>query len=66
MLENDPEEITSKTARKREAARLQALGKKLSALKPTQLADFDLPENLLTAILDHQRFPSQREKRHQQ
>ncbi len=65
MLENDPEEITSKTARKREAARLQALGKKLSALKPTQLADFDLPDNLLTAILDHQRFPSREAKRRQ-
>ncbi|NKC00920.1 MAG: DUF615 domain-containing protein [Pseudomonadales bacterium] len=65
MLDNDPEEVTSKTARKREATRLQALGKKLSDLKSAQLADFDLPDDLLAAILDHQRFPSREAKRRQ-
>lgn len=65
MLEDNEEEVTSKSARKREAERLQALGRRLSELKPTQLEDFELPENLLAAILDHQRFPSREAKRRQ-
>jgi ribosome-associated protein len=65
MLEDEDAEVTSKSARKREAERLQALGRRLSELKPAQLEAFGLPENLLSAIYDHQRFPSREAKRRQ-
>lgn len=65
MLEDEEAEVTSKSARKREAERLQALGRRLSELKPIQLEAFGLPENLLNAIYDHQRFPSREAKRRQ-
>lgn len=41
----------SKSQRKREATALQALGEKLVALKPAQLAKMPLPPELLEAVL---------------
>lgn len=58
-------EVVSKTARKREAHGLQALGRQLTELKPAQLAELDLPDKLLSAILDYKRFPSHEARRRQ-
>ncbi|MFU8816595.1 MAG: ribosome biogenesis factor YjgA [Pseudomonadales bacterium] len=55
----------SKSARKREALGLQALGRQLTELKPAQLADLGLPERLLAAILDYQRFSAHEARRRQ-
>lgn len=61
----------SKSARKREADRLQALGRTLTELKP---ADLDalaeqnpdvVPDKLRQAIADYQRFPSHGARRRQ-
>jgi ribosome-associated protein len=40
----------SKSQRKRDAESLQKLGEELIALKDSELAQFDLPENLLNAL----------------
>jgi ribosome-associated protein len=56
---------TSKTARKREAERLQSLGLRLTELKPAQIAQLDLSERLRSAIADYQRFASREAKRRQ-
>jgi ribosome-associated protein len=48
----------SRSARKRQALALQALGVRLTALRPAQLADLALPEELLAAVLEAQRLRS--------
>ena len=48
----------SKSARKREAASLQELGVKLSALPDQEIKDLDLPENLFIALRALRRLPS--------
>ena len=58
-------ELTSKSARKREADRLLTLGRRLADLRPDQLDALMLPENLLQALLDYQRFPSHGAKKRQ-
>ena len=57
--------LPSKTQRKREAERLQKIGRRLAELNNDQLAALDLPTRLLTAIADYQRFPSREAKRRQ-
>lgn len=55
----------SKSARKRDATKLQALGKRLAELNTQQLADLVLPDRLYRSILDYQRFPSREARRRQ-
>jgi ribosome-associated protein len=50
--------LLSKSARKREAASLQELGVKLSALPDQELKSLDLPDGLFTALRDLRRLPS--------
>src|SRR5471032_215764 len=52
------EQRLSKSARKREAAALQELGVKLSALPDQEIKALDLPENLFVALRDLRRLPS--------
>ena len=51
-------ERLSKSARKREAALLQELGVKLSALADQEIKSLDLPDNLFVALRDLKRLPS--------
>ncbi len=55
----------SKSEQKRRALRLQALGRQLTELKPTQLSELTLPDQLTSAIADYQRFPSREARRRQ-
>lgn len=59
------DESVSKTARKREAERLQAIGRRLGELSSDQLAGMQLPAELADAIDDYRRFPSHGAKRRQ-
>jgi ribosome-associated protein len=52
------EELRSKSARKREAASLQELGIKLSALPDQEIKALDLPDSLFVALRDLRRLPS--------
>ena len=52
------EQRLSKSARKREAASLQELGVKLSALPDQEIKALDLPESLFVALRDLRRLPS--------
>jgi ribosome-associated protein len=52
------EERLSKSARKREAASLQELGVKLSALPDQELKSLELPDGLFAALRDLRRLPS--------
>ena len=63
--EPTPEAPLSKTARKREAERLQDIGRRLGALSADALSQLHLPAALQTALEDYQRFPSHGAKRRQ-
>jgi ribosome-associated protein len=52
------EQRRSKSARKREAASLQELGVKLSALPDQEIKALDLPDGLFVALRDLRRLPS--------
>src|SRR5271167_1141597 len=52
------EQRLSKSVRKREAATLQELGVKLSALPDQEIKALDLPDNLFVALRDLRRLPS--------
>jgi ribosome-associated protein len=52
------EQRSSKSARKREAASLQELGVKLSALPDQEIKSLDLPDSLFVALRDLRRLPS--------
>src|ERR1700731_19344 len=52
------EQRQSKSARKRDAASLQELGVKLSALPDQEIKALGLPDNLFTALRDLRRLPS--------
>jgi ribosome-associated protein len=52
------EQRRSKSARKREAASLQELGVKLSALPDQEIKALDLPDTLFVALRDLRRLPS--------
>lgn len=61
----DTDEPISKSERKRRAHRLQALGRRLAEHKLEEVAELGLPDALLSAIADYQRFPSHGAKRRQ-
>ena len=54
----DDEEIVSKSQRKREMTALQDMGVELVKLPRARLEKFDLPENLLSALVEAQRLNS--------
>ena len=55
----------SKTRRKEEMHELQQLGEALVELSRSQLKRIDLPEDILAAVLDWQRFPKHEAQRRQ-
>jgi len=59
------EQIVSKSERKRQALRMQGLGKELTELKRQQLESLPLPEKLAQAVFDYQRFNSHEARRRQ-
>jgi ribosome-associated protein len=62
----DDQTSVSKTQRKRDSLALQELGEELTRLSPDRLAELDLPEPLLQAILEAGRigkFGAQRRQR---
>lgn len=61
----DAEEPVSKSELKRQAHHLQALGRELTELKPAQLEELPLPDELQRAIADYQRFTSHGARRRQ-
>jgi ribosome-associated protein len=52
----EEDDFISKTQRKRQMTELQAMGKELVALSGEQLARLELPEALLEAVVECQRF----------
>jgi ribosome-associated protein len=58
VSEETEEQRRSKSDRKREAASLQELGVKLSALPDQEIKALDLPESLFVALRDLRRLPS--------
>lgn len=52
------EQRPSRSARKRQALALQELGVRLTLLKPAQLQQLPLPEELLAAVLEAQQLRS--------
>jgi len=63
--DNEEDYGPSKSQLKREMTELQALGEKLIALPTGQRARFQLPENLLNAILEYQNIRKHEAKRRQ-
>lgn len=63
--EDDFPQGSSKTRRKQEMHELQALGEALVDLSPERLRKVPMPENLLEAVQDAQRFPSHGARRRQ-
>ena len=59
------DEYISKTALKREALRLQALGLELTQLKRSQIETLPLHDKLAHAVLEYQRFTSNGARRRQ-
>jgi ribosome-associated protein len=57
--------LPSKTQRKKAMLQLQDMGVELAGLSPERLKKMDLPEALLTALLDWQRFNKHGAKRRQ-
>ena len=55
----------SKSERKRDATRMQNLGRALTLLNATQLAEVPLPDALAKAIADYHRFSTNEAKRRQ-
>ncbi|MBS1196315.1 MAG: hypothetical protein H6R18_100 [Proteobacteria bacterium] len=61
----DDDNVVSKTRKKEEMHELQELGSALVALSRDQLKRINLPEDLLAALLDWQRFTKHEAKRRQ-
>ena len=61
----DADEPASKTARKREADRLQQMGRRIGELNMEQIEGLALPGELHKAIIDYRRFPSHGAKKRQ-
>ena len=59
------EDFVSKSELKRQALKLQDLGRALTELKRAQLEALPLPERLARAVFDYQRFPSHEARRRQ-
>jgi ribosome-associated protein len=64
-MNDDDFEESSKSARKREAHRKQALGMRLAELNDEQRARLPLPDALARAIVDYRRIASNEAKRRQ-
>ena len=62
---SEPAGAPSKTRRKQAMHALQDLGERLAELKPEQLAQFELPEELAVAIGEYRRFTKWEAKRRQ-
>lgn len=62
-LENTDDEFVSKTSRKREMQLLQDMGKKLTELNSSELANIPLSDNLHNAITEMHRIKSNEAKR---
>jgi ribosome-associated protein len=58
-------EAPSKTRRKNDMHALQALGQRLTELKPEQIRTLELPDTLATAVADYRRFTKWEAKRRQ-
>ncbi|VEB44185.1 Protein of uncharacterised function (DUF615) [Chromobacterium violaceum] len=54
--QNDDDGFVSKSQRKRDMDALQDLGRELVDLSKDTLKKMQLPEDLLTAVLDYKRF----------
>jgi ribosome-associated protein len=65
MITRVQDELVSKTRRKREMLELQALGAALVAVPESQLAQMQLENNLLQAVLEAKRIRSHEAKRRQ-
>lgn len=61
----DADAPISKSERKRDAHRLQTLGRRLTELKPADLNAMPIDDRLRQAIADYQRFPSHGAQRRQ-
>ncbi|HPY39084.1 MAG TPA: ribosome biogenesis factor YjgA [Thiolinea sp.] len=55
---DEDDDYVSRSHDKREAEAVQAVGEKLIELRPEQLAELDLPESLVDAILEAKRLTS--------
>lgn len=67
MSQSDIEDDkASKSRRKREADAMQALGKKLTELKPAQLRELSLSEGVLDVIHEYNRLPNSHEAKRRQ
>ena len=64
-IDDEPPAEPSKTQLKKEMHALQDLGAQLVVLNRDQLAKVPLPEHLLSAVRDHQRFKKREAKRRQ-
>lgn len=65
MSDEEFDDEPSKSARKRDAQRLQALGQQLAQLNDEQRATLPLPELLAKAIADYRRIKAHEAKRRQ-
>ncbi|MFW6093413.1 MAG: ribosome biogenesis factor YjgA [Pseudomonadota bacterium] len=64
-FKRETDEHVSKSERKRQAHRLQALGRELTELEPAELEALPLSDALRAAVADHRRFPSKEARRRQ-
>jgi ribosome-associated protein len=64
-MQDEPDELGSKTRRKKDMLALQDLGVELVGLNEQQLAAMQLPESLLDAVLEARRLSKHEAKRRQ-
>ena len=64
-MQDEADELTSKTRKKKDMSALQDLGAQLVELNADQIASMQLPESLLAAVLEAQRL-NRREARRRQ
>jgi ribosome-associated protein len=64
-MQDEPDELGSKTRRKKDMLALQDLGVELVGLNEQQLAAMQLPESLLEAVLEARRLSKHEAKRRQ-
>jgi ribosome-associated protein len=64
-MQDEPDELTSKTRKKKNMLALQELGVKLVELNEQQLASMQLPESLLDAVLEARRLTKHEARRRQ-
>jgi ribosome-associated protein len=64
-MQDEADELTSKTRKKKDMLALQDLGVKLAELNEQQLATMELPESLLDAVLEARRLTKHEARRRQ-